>query len=303
MAPLNVRILGGFALERDGAILALPPTPKSRLLLVYLILNRDRLLHRETICATLWPEESEAVARKALRTALWRIRSALGVGAGADEGGYIYADAYQLGFRGTQPVWIDLWAFEDAFSATDIKADDALDLDDGMAMVAAAQLYRGDCGAGLYDDWLAVEQERLQNAYLTLIERISGFHARRQSWLQAISWAERALALDPLREHLHREVMACHLSMGDRASALRQYARCETALRNELGITPMAQTVALRETLTEPCGGERRGLPDKIGARPTAKRIDSSIAEALAIVRRANARPDEPRPLVLVPLA
>lgn len=301
MAPLNVRLLGGFTLERDNAVVALPPTPKSRLLLAYLILNRDRLIHRETICATLWPEESEAVARKALRTALWRIRSAI---EGEDsEGGYLYADAYQLGFRGTQPVWTDLWEFEGAISATDIKADDMLDLDDGTAMVAAAQLYRGDCGAGLYDDWLAVEQERLQNAYLTLIERISGFHARRQNWLQAISWAERALVLDPLREHLHRAVIACHLSMGDRPSALRQYARCEAALRDELGITPMAQTVALREALTEPCGGERRNVQPKVGMRRTAKRVDASIAEALAIARRANARPDEPRPQSLSPLA
>lgn len=300
MAPLNIRLLGGFALERDDAVVALPPTPKSRLLLAYLILNRDRLIHRETICATLWPEESEAVARKALRTALWRIRSAL---EGADgEGDYIYADAYQLGFRGTQPVWTDLWTFEDAISGTDIKADDALDLGDGTTMVIAAQLYRGDCGAGLYDDWLAVEQERLQNAYLTLIERISGFHARRQNWLQAISWAERALVLDPLREHLHRAVMACHLSMGDRPSALRQYARCEAALRDELGITPMAQTVALREALIEPCGGERRSAQPKVRLRRTAKRIDASIAEALAIVRRANARPEEPRALSLSPL-
>ncbi|WP_034159990.1 AfsR/SARP family transcriptional regulator [Sphingomonas sp. ERG5] len=301
MAPLNVRLLGGFALERDGAVVALPPTPKSRLLLAYLILNRDRLIHREIVCATLWPDESEAVARKALRTALWRIRSAL-EGEGG-EGGHVYSDAYQLGFRGDWPVWIDLWAFEDTIAMTDAKADDALQAADGVAMTIAAQLYRGDCAAGLHDEWLAVEQERLHNAYLTLVERVADFHARRQSWLLAISWAERALVLDPLREHLHRAIMACHLSMGDRPSALRQYARCERALRDELGITPMAETVALREALTEPCGGERRNAQPKVHLKRTAKRVDASIADALAIVRRTNARSEEPRATASSPLA
>jgi DNA-binding SARP family transcriptional activator len=287
-ATLNIRLLGGFSLERDGAVVTLPPTPKSRLLLAYLILNRDRLIHREIVCATLWPDEAEAVARKALRTALWRIRSAL-EGEGG-EGGHVYADAYQLGFRGEWPVWIDLWAFDDAIAATDIKADDALLPADGAAMTAAAQLYRGDCAAGLHNDWLAVEQERLHNAYLTLVERLAAFHARRQSWLQAISWAERALALDPLREHLHRAIMACHLSMGDRPSALRQYARCESALRNELGITPMAETVALREALIEPCGGGRGTPLPKVRLKRAVKRVDASIADALAIVRHAEER-------------
>ena len=288
MVPLNVRLLGGFALERDGVVIGLPPTPKSRLLLAYLILNRDRLIHRETVCATLWPDETEAVARKALRTALWRIRCAIEGDGG--EGDHVYADAHQLGFRGTCPVWVDIWAFEDAIAATDIKADDALDEADAASLTSAAQLYRGDCAAGLYDDWLTVEQERLHNAHLTLVERISAFHARRGNWLQSIAWAERALALDPLREHLHRAVMACHLSMGDRPSALRQYTRCENALRDELGIAPMAETAALRDALIEPCG-ERPAAPPKPRGKRTAKRIDASIADTLAIVRRAAPPP------------
>ncbi len=287
--PLSVRLLGGFALERDGIVVALPPTPKSRLLLVYLVLNRDRLIHRETVCATLWPEDTAAVARKALRTALWRIRCAI-EGEGG-EGGHIYADAYQLGFRGTWPVWVDLWAFEDAIAATDIKADDALDEADAANLTCAVHLYRGDCAAGLYDDWLTIEQERLHNAHLSLVERIFAYHARHQNWLQAIAWAERALALDPLREHLHRAVMACHLSMGDRPSALRQYARCENALRDELGIAPMAETAAMRDSLIEPCGERSAASPKPRGKR-TTKRVDASIADTLAIVRRGAARPD-----------
>ena len=63
MATLSIRLLGGFEMERDGGILSPPATPKSRSLLAYMLLNRGRLIHRETLCATLWPDDSEAVAR------------------------------------------------------------------------------------------------------------------------------------------------------------------------------------------------------------------------------------------------
>jgi DNA-binding SARP family transcriptional activator len=267
MATLSIRLLGGFEMERNGAILAPPATPKSRSLLAYMLLNRGRLTHRETLCATLWPDESEAVARKGLRTALWRIRCALGED--GNEAPYLYADAYQLGFRGIASVWVDVWEFEEIASALDAKPDEALGPADGDALARAAGLYRGDCAPGVYDDWLTSEQSRLHHTYIRLLERLAAFHARHERWPQAIGWAERALASDALREHLHRIVMACHLSMGDRPSALRQYARCEAVLRRELGINPMADTRALLDRIEDASGD---APPEKRASRPPSQR-------------------------------
>ena len=251
---LEIRLLGGFEMKRGGAILSLPTTPKSRSLLVYLILNHGRLAHRETVCVTLWPDESKCVARKALRAALWRIRSALENRRRADD--YIYGDAYQVGFRRAAPIWVDVWEFEEAVVASDFKMDEALDATDGERMSRAALLYHGNFGAGLYDEWIMLEQSRLEHAHLALLDRIARFHASHQHWPQAIGWAERALAVDPLREHLHRMIMSCHMSMGDRPSALRQFKICEAALKSELGIEPMAETQALLDSIHNPRTGQ-----------------------------------------------
>ncbi|HEX8573156.1 MAG TPA: BTAD domain-containing putative transcriptional regulator [Allosphingosinicella sp.] len=295
MDVLKIRLLGGFEMERGGAVLPLPPTPKSRSLLAYLVLNRDRLVHREVVCALLWPDEDEAVARKALRTALWRIRSAIEAGGQSD--GYIYSDAYQVGLRGDAPVWADVAEFERVIAGLDSRADDALEAADGESMIAAAQLYRGDFAAGVYDEWVLIEQARLRLAHLALLERIAAFQARRERWLQAIGWAERALACDPVREHLHRVVMSCHMSMGDRPSALRQYAHCEAALMNELGIEPMVETRQLRDSIGGG-NGRRPGPPSKPRAKRAEKpeaRLGREVDKALSTIRMAAKRLDRAR--------
>lgn len=295
MDILKIRLLGGFEMERGGVILPLPPTPKSRSLLAYLILNLNRLMHRETVCALLWPDESEAVARKALRTALWRIRSAIEPSGESDR--YVYSDAYQVGFRGDAPVWADVAEFEAVVAALDARPDDALDTGDGDAMIRAAQLYRGDYAPGVYDEWVLIEQARLRLAHLALIERIAAFQARRERWLQAIGWAERALACDPLREHLHRVVMSCHMSMGDRPSALRQFEQCEATLMNELGIEPMAETRELRDRI----GIDKArppARPAKARKKPADKpetRLGREIDKALSTIRQAARRLDRAR--------
>lgn len=299
MAVLKVRLLGGFELERADSIVSPPATPKSRSLLAYMILRRDRLTHRETLCATLWPDESEAVARKALRTALWRIRSALD--GEMEHSPYIYADAYQAGLRRSAPVSVDIWDFDDIISGIDAKVDAALDATDAEAMACAASLYRGPYAAGVYDDWISSEQSRLHQAYLRLLERMAAFHALQQRWLQAIGWAERALASDPLREHLHRTVMACHISMGDRPSALRQYARCEAVLRSELGIQPMAETRALLDQIRGPAADSapaaRRtrssGLLTRRGRRDEG--LDGELCAAVSTLRQVARKLDKAR--------
>lgn len=289
---LKIRLFGGFEMERGGAILPLPPTPKSRSLLAYMVLNRNRLVHREAACALLWPDEAEPVARKALRTALWRIRSA--IEAGGENDRYVYGDAYQVGFRGDAPVWADVSEFEGVIAALDAKPDDALDTADGDAMIRAAQLYRGDYAPGVYDDWVMLEQSRLRLAHLALLERIAAFQARRERWLQAIGWAERALACDPLREHLHRAVMSCHMSMGDRPSALRQYADCEAALMNELGIEPMVETRQLRDSIGGGSGRRPTGTRQKRAEKPET-RLGREVDRALSTIRLAAKRLDRAR--------
>lgn len=61
------------------------------------------------------------------------------------------------------------------------------------------------------------------------------------------------LVLDNLLEDAHYGLMRCYLKQGKRSLALRQYQRCSTILRDELGITPGATIQRLYQRLV----GER----------------------------------------------
>lgn len=287
METLRIRLFGGVELTYASEPIAPLPSHKSRSLLAYLVLNRDRVLHRETLCGLIWPDDSEAVARKGLRTALWRIRSAIEPDSGV---GFLHADAFHVGFR-SEGAWADAWEFEDCVDALASKHDDDLDAADAERLAKAAALYRGDLAAGHYEDWCLAEQERFRLAHLTMMERLVGYHRRRRNWLQAIVWAQQVLARDPLREHLHRAIMGCHMLIGDRPSALRQYRRCETALRDELGIAPMAETLAIRDQISRGAAKpSERDLPEP-GTGPAAsgmRNLVDDIDRAMALLQAVS---------------
>ncbi|HLM67134.1 MAG TPA: bacterial transcriptional activator domain-containing protein, partial [Longimicrobium sp.] len=92
----------------------------------------------------------------------------------------------------------------------------------------------------------------------------------RGEWTQAAAYAQRLLSADPLREHVHRAVIRCHLALGDRAAALRQFETCARLLRQELETEPSAETLALA---AEVRGGERSAVvraPAPVDAAPAA---------------------------------
>ena len=52
------------------------------------------------------------------------------------------------------------------------------------------------------------------------------------------------LAIEPYRETAYQELMRLHAAMGNRAEALRIFARCCDLLKAELGTAPSPQTLA-----------------------------------------------------------
>ena len=57
------------------------------------------------------------------------------------------------------------------------------------------------------------------------------------------------LRYDRARERTHRQLMRLLYMSGDRTGALRQYERCVSALREELGVQPDKLTLALYEEI------------------------------------------------------
>lgn len=290
---LNVYLLGGFLIEYDGR--ALPPISSSagRSLLAYLITYRQRRHTRDLLAGTFWPEHSEPSARKRLSQALWQIHTALR-SADAEESilnvtpGLVSFDADPALFQ------LDVEEFE---ALSSVANDDTKTTQARIrGLEEAVDLYRGDFLAGFYDDWMTVERQRVNDIYLECLEHLVSLHKSRSDYQSALSAARRLVLENPVRESAHLEVMRLNFLLGHSTEALRQYDRCASILREELGIDPTSRTRALRdeiETLREkgdgpfvpaidaPLMGDPRQIPlvGRESERTTAvRRIDDTMA-------------------------
>ena len=230
---VEIRLLGQFTVQVNGAPVELTARP-AQSLLAYLLLNP--VAHRrERLAGLLWPDSSEANARRNLRQALWQIRRALGEQADA----LLLVDDVTIAFNTAINYWLDVESIAQPLEEAG-TADD---------LMRAAAAYTGELLPGFYDEWVQLERERLQAQFerkLTLLlERL----VETQRWADILHWAERWIALGYTPEPAYRALMLAHAGLGDMASVAETYRRVVEALERDLDVEPSAQTRALYERL------------------------------------------------------
>lgn len=230
---LRVRLLGQFAVEWDGHTVELSARP-AQSLLAYLLLNP--VTHRrERLAGLLWPDSSEANARRNLRQALWQIRRALGEQADM----LLLVDEITLAFNTDSDYWLDV----DCIARS---LEEATPLDE---LIRAVAVYTGELLPGFYDDWVLLERDRLQAQFERKLNLLLERLVETNRWTDVLQWGERWIALGYTPEPAYRALMLAHAGLGDMASVADVYRRCVDALERELGVEPSAQTRILYEQL------------------------------------------------------
>jgi DNA-binding SARP family transcriptional activator len=239
---LKVQALGALRVTLDDVPLPFP-TRKAEELLCFLLLHRGRALGRSTVAEALWPMRPPGKALRNLSTALWRLRQTLD-SAGSGASSCLRAERGALLFV-TSPDY--------RFDAIEFEENAVFGLDGPLPCDPARQeklerslvLYEGDLLSGWYNDWCLSERERLKLLFVRVLKRLM-FHSRLcEAYDEAIEKGYRLLALDPLQEDVHRELMRCYAQSGRRAQALEQFEACRRVLREELQIAPMPETCQL----------------------------------------------------------
>ncbi|WP_162909754.1 BTAD domain-containing putative transcriptional regulator [Aggregatilinea lenta] len=113
----------------------------------------------------------------------------------------------------------------------------------------AVDLYRGAFMAGFslpdsleFDEWQRAQRQWLSREYAGLHRRLSDHDAQAQHYERAIVHAQAWLAVDPLHEPAHRQLMRLLAVNGQRSEALRQYHQCVRLLDEELVSLPDDET-------------------------------------------------------------
>jgi DNA-binding SARP family transcriptional activator/tetratricopeptide (TPR) repeat protein len=236
---LRIRLIGAFAVERDGR--EVPPaecgTKKARTVLKVLAAHRGRMVPMDKLVAVLWAARPPADAAANVATLVSRLRAAFGAE---------IIDGGRAGYRlATGPgVGIDL----DEAAGLVAEAEARLASGQAALAVVAADAALACLGTGsvLEDepeaDWggeAGREAERvLRRAREAAWQAASAVGDHRR----ALTAAADAVTADPLDEQAHRAVMRAYHRLGEPGEALASYERLRAGLAEELGADPAPAT-------------------------------------------------------------
>ena len=260
----KLKMLGKLSLSSGEVALDGLDARKVQELLCYLALYRHRPHARETIAGILWEDVSTARSKKYLRQSLWQLQHVLHAAKHEDEPDVLIVEADWIQVNPNAALWIDIADLEDAFDCTKGLRGRGLDAEGAESLAKVCDLYQGDLLEGWYQDWCIYERERLQSIYVCLLDKLTGYCEARHDYDNGLACAMKILAQEYARERTHRRLMRLHYWAGDRTAALRQYDRCVTILREELGVEPAERTAALYHDIKADTLSERNldGLVD-----------------------------------------
>lgn len=229
MNSFSMRTLGFPEIHRNDRPCALA-LRKGLALLVYLAEAKGPV-GRDVLATMLWPESAADVSRARLRRLLHRVQLVLG-----DE--VLTSDRSTVRWAPSVDLQVDSQLFEQAC--------------DRGAFERACGQYPGDFLAGFspgdcpqFDDWAFFRREALRGRAIQALERVVQDRNAARDHASAAAYAGRLVELDPLSEVYGRHLIRNLLLAGDRATAERHFEALTQRLRDELGVTPEAETRAL----------------------------------------------------------
>jgi len=234
---LKLYLLGSFHLQDEKRPILLP-VGKAQSLFAYLALHPEEHT-REKLAGLYWGDFTDAQARDSLRTLLKKLRKHL-------DRRVLLADRTTVQLNPAYPLWVD--AKEFMISDFRFQIEDQSSFQNQSEIInlkSKIALYRGDLLADFYDDWIAPEREHYRQLYLDALLQFTQAARAASEYERAMQYAQRVLSADPANERAHQHLMFCHLALGDRSAALKQYAACERALQTELAVEPARETTAL----------------------------------------------------------
>ena len=244
MGILQVVLLGGVHVSHNNWLTEAKLTREIQAILAYLLLQRHRAHPRELLAGLFWAEHSQEKARRALNTALWRLKKTLEP-QGIPAGTYLSAHSDEVGFNYQSQYWLDVEVFERETTHLIACPTQTMDEPHVQELEKILELYRGELLENHYDDWALRERERLRAIYLKSLVYLLQYYKFHRAYEKASIYGQQILNLDPIREDIHREMMSIYLESGQRALAARQYGICQLTLAKELGISPMEETQTL----------------------------------------------------------
>jgi DNA-binding SARP family transcriptional activator len=248
---LKITVFGRLQVVDGDLPISRKLRPRAKLLLAFLLINRQKQLSRTESAFLLWPDEPEKKALGNLRRALSDLRTTLPKPPVVD---WIQVSPQVIGWNQETPYRLDLEEF-DQLSYQAVPSA----LHDAIALYTADLLLDIDAG------WVVVERERVRRAQLNMLRQLVAHHRALGEVETALKLAQQVLSVDPISESAYQDLMAIRYESGDRAAALVEYNHLRNMLQVEVGAEPMPETEALHKAILH--GTPLPQVEDALGTR------------------------------------
>lgn len=222
MTTYHVKLLGSPQIT-DGKNSIVFSYGKVNALVYYLLIHKN--ISRDEIAGLLWADESDAVAKKNLRNAIYKAKSALG------EDIILSPKKSILMLNPEKEIYIDVDEF--------LKSDKE----------EVLQLYRGEFLQGFYvknaeefESWMLKMREQLRKRYVDLLNDCMDRAVLEGQSQKTENCAKTLIQIDEFDEKPYRVLMTLYQQSGNYAKVLECYYGLADLLDRELGIKPDEQT-------------------------------------------------------------
>lgn len=249
---LTVSLLGTSRVASSSEYIWSELGSAGRRLAGFLFTFPDRPHRRERLIDLFWPELDAERGRRAMNSAIWRLRKLLASSAEYEEGRSLRTVGPETILERTTWLDIDTWALLQAAHTTlNNGSEEHLEAHRIRELLAVLYRYEGPFLEGHDDEWILEERERLHSLFIQLAMIIVRHLGRRACYYDAIQLARHALRFDPYREELVRHLLILLALDERRMDAIRYYDHWIGLIRRELGISPLPATRAIIEEIKD----------------------------------------------------
>jgi len=246
LPALYFTCFGRFEVRRLGQPILLCSSRSGQTILRYLVMQPGYSATSDALMALLWPEDDPEVAQPKLHSAISALRRSLNHGYNCNPGcGYIVCKNRIYFLNPVTVIRTDVDEFLQCYEAEQQTGEERI-----VLYEKACSLYTGPfLSEDLYADWSFLQREHLNRVYLTMCRTLTDHYLKTICYDDAAKWATAILKVNRCDEEAHRQLIQIYAAQGRRIEALKQYQRCESLLREELGVTPLPETTQVFQKL------------------------------------------------------
>ncbi len=245
MNPIaSLQLLGGLKVCCGDHLWTRFRTQKAGELLAYLAYHCHKAHSREHLITLLWEDVPLETGRNRLNVTLYVLRSQFKM-LGAEGKSLLLTDRNSVQLN-AECVQVDTAEFEKYLAESARLSDAAVRL---IPLQKACALYGGALLPEFYADWISAEQARLSARFIQALRQMAECYETLGDLENAQETLRRAAQEEPLNEEICREQMRIAVRRGEPALALRCFQELERQMREQLGLTPSAETHRLADSL------------------------------------------------------